>query len=61
VTAVPEVRDERAGAWSAGILENDLLQVGFDILAVARDALVLFVPSVESHSSHPQTEGKVID
>jgi len=29
--------------------------------AVARDALVLFVPSVESHSSHPQTEGKVID
>src|SRR5580765_6741420 len=46
VAAVPEFRDERAGAWSAGVLENDLLQDGFDVLAATGDALVLFVPQI---------------
>src|SRR5438270_10265189 len=46
VTALPKLRDERAGARSAGILENDLLQDSLDVLAATRDPLVLFVSQI---------------
>ena len=46
VAAVADLRGERAGIRIAGVLEDDLLQDRLDVLAAARDPLVLFVAQV---------------